>query len=77
VSIQTHTGRLLSSSGSSPEGESSLLLKRSVCIFSDDGKCPNTHQWYFAIFPYLVVRAHVLYCDSDMQENIFESTALA
>ena len=27
-----------------PEEESSLLLKRRVCIISDDGKTPNTHQ---------------------------------
>jgi hypothetical protein len=31
---------------SSPEDESSLLLKRRV--ISDDGKSPNTHQRYFA-----------------------------
>jgi hypothetical protein len=35
---------------SSPEDESSLLLKRRVCVLSEDEKSPNTHEWYFACY---------------------------
>jgi hypothetical protein len=30
--------------------ERGLLLKHRVCVTSDDGKSPNTHQWYLAYY---------------------------
>ena len=29
---------------SAPENQNSLLSKRRVCVISDDGQSPNTHQ---------------------------------
>jgi hypothetical protein len=33
---------------SAPAVERSLLSKRRICVISDDGKRPNTHQWYLS-----------------------------